>query len=124
MHTCFLLAYVSVMMIIYQETDVVYSLFYPSLFSCAHFCCSSSSNTILLTNSHQFIHRKGERERARGANKTFIEVVPCDSLSVVVRSFPFSFLFFFFFCMLKENSIISLSLRLIFFIDGTFAPFP
>ena len=64
-----------------------------------------------------------ERERARGANKTFIEVVPCDSLSVV-RSFLFSFLFFFFFCMLKENSIILLSLRLIFFIDRTFVPFP
>jgi hypothetical protein len=110
MHTCFLLAYASVMMIIYQETSVVGSLF--SLFLCACFCCSPSSNTILLANSHQFIHRrrKGERgrererDRARGADKTFIEVVPCDGLSVV-RSFPifFSYSYFFFLLYVKRE---------------------
>lgn len=131
-------------MIIYQETSIVGSLFLRSLslfvslyvcvfrFSYACFCYSPSSNTILLANSHQFIHRRRERDRARGADKTFIEVVLCDGLSVV-RSFVrllFSFSFFFSFLsscscyMLKENFIIFLSLRLIFFIDGTFVPFP
>lgn len=101
MHTCFLLAYVSVMMIIYQETSVVGSLF--SRFSCACFCYSPSSNTILLANSHQFIHRRRERQsQGSGQNvyrSRFLWRPICRSLVC----FLFSFLFFFFLLYVKRE---------------------
>lgn len=63
-----------------------------SLFFCARFCYSPSSNTILLANSHQFIHRSRERKREpRERTKRLIEVVLCDGLCAV-RSFVFYFL--------------------------------
>jgi hypothetical protein len=115
-------------MIIYQETSVVGSLFSLSLFSYVRVSVVRPNQTLFFSRIviNSFTEGEGEKDRARGADKTFREVVPCDGLSVV-RSFPhflFLFLYIFFFCMLKENSIIFLLLRLIFFIDRTFVPFP
>jgi hypothetical protein len=105
MHTCFLLAYASVMMIIYQETSVVGSL---SLFSYVRVSVVRPHQTLffsrIVINSFTEGERERERDRARGADKTFIEVVPCDGLSVV-RSFPifFSYSYFFFLLYVKRE---------------------
>ena len=86
-----------------------------SLFFCARFCYSPSSNTILLANSHQFIHRSRERKREpRERTKRLIEVVLCDGLCAV-RSFSI-FSFPFFVCLVKKKFLsVFPSPRLIFF---------
>lgn len=73
------------MIIIYQETGVVNSvtLIFLTFFSDECFCCSLSSNTIILANSHQFIQRYRESQNS-GQN------IYRNGLSLV-PSFPYSF---------------------------------
>ena len=96
------------MMIIYQETSIVGSLFFHSrslslcFFMYVSFAFLMRVSVIRLHQTlffsriviNSFTEEKGggrererererERDRARGADKTFIEVVLCDGLSVV-----------------------------------------
>lgn len=82
----------------------------------------------IVINSFTENERESERKREPGERTKRLE----KSFPVTVYLSFVRFLFFFlslgpflFFCvLLKENSIIFLLLRLIFFIDGTFVPFP
>ena len=128
MHTCFLLAYVCVMMIIYQETSVASSL---SLFILSSPLLSFLMR-VAVVRPHQtlFFSRivinsftEGERDRARGADKTFRKVLPCDGLSVVCS---FAILEYFFLPLYVKRGILFVSSHYdwFFFIDGIFVPFP
>ena len=90
---------------------------------CVRFCYSPSSNTILLSNSHQFIHKSREEREREGEpgerTKRLIEVVLCN---IRYSGLDFLIVYALFeknFCQFS-NAAIDFTLV----IDRTFVPFP